>query len=840
MLKSNTGGMVSVAWIVLIALFWQPHTARAQSGNLDRVKHAAPEECVGWLMWNVGQEPPIEGNKTQALMAEPELQAFATDLKRRVGLIAPALTGGSQMPKLKREMLHWLSPKITEAIFDQPGCLFVEEVVVPPGGDAVPKLKAAILLQPKGDVDRFVKRLAAFMKSEDWPSQKVSLAGTDAYQVTLGEIGGDLLFGNAGGICVIALGEATYTGVVTRMKAGKAPAWLQQLEQKASKLNHVHSLGYVNIKSVKRTLRKAFGAQAGAVLHVLGIANVQGVEFISGLNDTGSVVHVLIDTPDPNNLLGLFAGGRVDETMLKTLPSDSLFAGVVSVETEDLLEWIDSIEMMMGQGGGLAQILGEINRELGIDLQDDLLDSLGNSWALYNGSADGWGSGLTLVTEAKAPEKIAQTLERFFVSTAKKTKELPLRYRPRFFKQVHAEETIYSMQVPELFVEPSFCVTDDRFRVALYPQTLISALSDRRDGEFLLDDIALKQLGQAKLSEGATRLTGFAYVDMRTLTPVAYPYLQLAKSVMQSRYGPTRDPNWLALLQGMQFPPARTVTRHLTPTICLVHTGEQGMEVELRQTLPTNGVAVAIPAVAGILLPTVSDVRTAAQNTQSLNNLRQLALGCLNYESAYMQFPGDREMSGEEADHKFSWRVHILPFVEANNVYNQIHFDEPWDSEHNKTLHDQMPEIFKSPLSKAAPGMTVYRGFGGEGGVLGGGERKIGFAQIIDGSSNTILVLEVDDELATPWMKPECLDPDGEVRENIFGNRKSLNSVFCDGSTQKIPATVSPEDLQHLLERNDGNVVDPDFRRNPRRGRASGEAVEADPRFVVPGAKVQY
>jgi ABC-type antimicrobial peptide transport system permease subunit len=39
-----------------------------------------------------------------------------------------------------------------------------------------------------------------------------------------------------------------------------------------------------------------------------------------------------------------------------------------------------------------------------------------------------------------------------------------------------------------------------------------------------------------------------------------------------------------------------------------------------------------------------------------------------------------------------SWRVLILPFLEADLVYRQYNFDEPWDGPNNRLLMAQMPE----------------------------------------------------------------------------------------------------------------------------------------------------
>ena len=56
--------------------------------------------------------------------------------------------------------------------------------------------------------------------------------------------------------------------------------------------------------------------------------------------------------------------------------------------------------------------------------------------------------------------------------------------------------------------------------------------------------------------------------------------------------------------------------------------------VELLVVLAIIGIMV------GLMLPGVQAVREAARQTQCRNNIRQVALACHNYESAFKQFPG--------------------------------------------------------------------------------------------------------------------------------------------------------------------------------------------------------
>lgn len=89
-------------------------------------------------------------------------------------------------------------------------------------------------------------------------------------------------------------------------------------------------------------------------------------------------------------------------------------------------------------------------------------------------------------------------------------------------------------------------------------------------------------------------------------------------------------------------------------------------------------VIAIIGILIGMLLPAVQSVREAARRTQCLNNLRQIALASLNYESTNSRFPpGLLEEPLDSPDsidrrQRLSILVHLLPFVEAQNVADLV------------------------------------------------------------------------------------------------------------------------------------------------------------------------
>ena len=196
---------------------------------------------------------------------------------------------------------------------------------------------------------------------------------------------------------------------------------------------------------------------------------------------------------------------------------------------------------------------------------------------------------------------------------------------------------------------------------------------------------------------------------------------------------------------------------------------------------------------------------------QSSNNLKQLVLAMHNYHDSFGKFPAAYS-TDKDGKPLLSWRVHILPFIEQDALYREFHLDEPWDSEHNKKLIPKMPRTYVSSKKLPEAGLTTYLAPVGDGTVFPGKD-AIQIKDITDGTSNTVIFLDADDEHAVVWTKPDDLKVNPKKPEAGLSMRHGEGYLFAfaDGSVRFVSTKVNKKTLWAIFTRNGGEVLGTDW-----------------------------
>ena len=537
-----------------------------------------------------------------------------------------------------------------------------------------------------------------------------------------------------------------------------------------------------------------------------GVRNLTSYEATSGLDANGFVGRSLVRVDgEPTGLLAVCAEEALKKEDLAGVPSDATIAFAVRLDAQRVL---DEFIHLAGRFGPRAaedvqEGLDEIRSELGLDIRSDILRALGDVWHVSTSPADGGLMlGWTASVKVRDPRRLSATLNRMlgFVQASLSRG----RRSPRIKEFEFAGHNVYFLSVPDddFPLAPAWCITDDQLLVAMFPQAIKARLSRGPDDLSLVDRPEVKALFGS--DEGPMVLF---YQDTRTLFELFYPILQV---VARAGFGELQQ-------QGIDvdvslLPSTACIAKHLQPGVIAVSKTSHGFETVAQQTLPGSSVGATLPVSVALLLPAVQSAREAARRTQSMNHLKMLGLAMHNFHDTYKAFPAAYS-TDEQGKPLLSWRVHILPFVEGSALYDQFHLDEPWDSEHNRRLIAQMPAVYRSPNSKAEPGKTVYLALRHEKGVLVPpeqsqyeGQRKlgIGIRHITDGTSNTLLAVEANDESAVIWTKPDDLEVNmDEPLRGLVGLRPGgFLAAICDGSVRFIAASIDKDVLRAVMTRN--------------------------------------
>lgn len=773
-------------------LAWPP-------GEQDQgIKNCAHEDCHLWFSVAPTGQYDADANPTEAWIAQPEIQKSLDQLiaaiekfaKKNASDSAAGTLLFSQRPSdfLKQPMaVMWSAPNPADV--DKTGA-----------GAFVMKLDA---------LEKRASELLAAIAAENVRNFEIRrVAGADCYFFK--PIGGQLP--TAAGIIdnylIVAMGNQSIDAVVDNMKTPPAK-WMADLEKRTA-IDRPAMTAYVDINAWVALTDGLTGddlRQWQGLDDIFRFSQFETLQYQNGMTQDGFSELAYLDHQQPlEGLLSAlsttpYTGDQGDG--LSEIPSDVGTVNAIKLAPQQILNLLKQTYALNLDNSSreYENFTQKINAELGVDFEKDIVASLeGGLWVYGEKSL----TSPKIVAAVKLADK--EKFQRLIDSVIEKADN---DVNWNIDQEQKSGNTFYTFS-PPTGLSISGAIVDDTFYLCNSSRGIASHVrkKKRASGKLASTPRFKKLLAEAS-SKNGQGLIGVSELDLAALFEIGFPIARVALGPYMDRevFDFTMDdiPEVGVLLNGLR--PNTTVLFRTDTGLAMrsIHDFPIGLEA-------TTGIAI------GMLLPAVQQVRAAARRATSLNNQRQLGLAIHNYASKYGHLPPAYTVD-KQGNRLLSWRVHMLPFLDQRELYEQFKLDQPWDSPHNIQLANQMPALFEHPGVSVADHHTVYVAPVNQNSAISDGPineqgHGIDFKQITDGLSNTWLLLEANQSRSVVWTSPEDLRiddlEDEELIEAITGFMSRSSVVMCDGSTRNHFLEELGDDgvgLRGSMKVSDGNFL---------------------------------
>jgi type II secretory pathway pseudopilin PulG len=365
-----------------------------------------------------------------------------------------------------------------------------------------------------------------------------------------------------------------------------------------------------------------------------GVAGIKRLLYTAGFDGKDWGSQAFVDAPQPRmGALAMFLDPRgVSDDTLKLAPKSSNWVAATRFDLAALLKLVRNTAAQVDPqlSRNIEEPYRELCTALGMDLQRDVLGTLGEEWLAFNSDQTGRGLlGLTAVNRLRDPAAAqrALTILETKANAAMKETDPGMEGPTVAFETTKVGDlTIHYLAIPA--VAPCWATKGDRLYVSLFPQILAAAAEhDPAKGESVLanpDFLAARQrLGIPGNGES------ISYMDLPKLAPRGY---QMVLALQRSALG-------AADLFGLQtpalaVPPLNKIMPHLGASVAATWVDDAGWHY--RGVTPFPGadllggeqaaVTTVAPAAAAVAIPAMARARQQAQAVASMSNLRQIGL----------------------------------------------------------------------------------------------------------------------------------------------------------------------------------------------------------------------
>ncbi|MGI9515731.1 MAG: DUF1559 domain-containing protein [Pirellulaceae bacterium] len=772
----------------------------------------APAECVFYTTWSPTATPDPEGNVTERWLAQIELQESFDQLKSAIREAVAQSAEGDESGFAGAMF------EIAEHCMTQSVGFYLSRLEYADGNW---NLHGGALIDMADDGSRLneqlVEMIQALAADGGLEFDETPIDGSVFHTLLIDERGfsAPFTFGIvADKYLAVTIGEGEMSRLMANMQTDP-PEWLTELRGEMT-VDRVSSVCFVNAETVFDSLIDMMRDEGAppefeSLMEMLGTEQIQTAGWVSGLDDAGFICRGIVkikDPDDPGGLLGLLQGEPLEPEEFGRISDDQMVMVGSRISVPALMDFIRQFSDAASRPGEFDEGLRMLNAMMDIDFEKDVVERMDDHVYVY-GSINfanptaGWVLSIGASDEMGLTEPYNKIVDFIREQTG-------MGGEVEFSESEANGFTIYSLEdKSEWGFMPDFTwsLADGEMLISMDKSSLRRHLRRESMAEDALveDDWFAQVFEQPRMdAEGPLMVTS---LNVKTLVQLGVPMLALMGGDM---FPPDFD-------FGLgDLPSTTTLTRDMKPNLSSLFRTPDGFEMVQRQTYPGGTPGTVIGAVGVGVVPAVFTVRRAAGRTDSANRMRQLVIAMHNYHDSNRALPA-RYSKADDGTPLLSWRVHILPFIGYSDLYDRFHLDEPWDSEHNRELIDEMPVDFEHPRIRTEDGQTVYLVATGDRTSMPDPEDSdtefptgVTLEEIADGTSRTIVMLEANAENAVTWTKPddyEWSDRDSPVSGLCDEWSGVVNMGMADGSVQSISLERLSEIFKIMVEIDDGEVV---------------------------------
>jgi hypothetical protein len=153
-----------------------------------------------------------------------------------------------------------------------------------------------------------------------------------------------------------------------------------------------------------------------------------------------------------------------------------------------------------------------------------------------------------------------------------------------------------------------------------------------------------------------------------------------------------------------------------------------------------------------------------------------------NYHAVHKHLPAVAIVD-QQGKPLLSWRVPLLIYLDQQALYQAIQLDQAFDSDANRVTCGMRVPVFGNVPGQ--PTKTTYRLPRFPGSLWDGDGAPKRFQNVIDGTANTIAILDAPVADAVAWADPQpWIIDEQDPMSDVFGDRDEVTALMMDGSVR--------------------------------------------------------